>query len=297
MNPTPIEPVGMAGLFKPTYQPSSTRTITVNNSKYKPLLDLCQSLFTLSGDKLWDELLRSIPSIETSLSPLDIQHFLEQTIAFETEQSYCSVVGKIATKLIENSYHDDHDTFRFHLEGFPPLDWFGYGITPIKNKTPPTIIVHGKLGNYAFWSSRCKYFVQESDHSFNPFPSYFDSIGYVEREPLMFSLPSNAGVRSSVSLYTITTVQEKLYTCYRYYQMHSPDVGRFILLNEYEYKNSSIKYGNDFTLTDQPVLAASLKGVISQDVQEFQPTEFEQHWQPAVQAFETLERVLRGGNP
>ncbi len=91
-----------------------------------------------------------------------IQTYLHSTTEFENQPSYRSMVGLIASKLIQKSHDQGTDYFNLDVRGIKTLQWFGNHLSQRVGHTLD-IVIRGKLGMGLFGGATGKFCVEEKD--------------------------------------------------------------------------------------------------------------------------------------
>ena len=94
-----------------------------------------------------------------ALTSHQLELFLAASKAYEHEPHYTSVIGLVATKLIQTTHNHGVDQFYVDLSGLKPLPYFGCELKPQEGRNLE-VVVKGSLGEDAFCNATGKYYVE-----------------------------------------------------------------------------------------------------------------------------------------
>lgn len=91
-------------------------------------------------------------TITETLTPQEINAFLQATSAYEYLENYSTNTGLFITELIKNSYKQGHDNCYLDTIDLPSLNFIGYSLNPIDFKLNATekklvVTIYGDVGN------------------------------------------------------------------------------------------------------------------------------------------------------
>ena len=152
----------MVDVFSKQYAKSSSILVSQNNATIAKILDQTYHWSRLPDDQYVHlENRHEFENMRDVLSPLEIQQFLSASQAFESEEKYHLVVGRVAGKLINNAHQNGFNSFRFDVTGLKPLHYFGCNVIEQEGQNLE-VVVSGVLGSNAFLSASGTFYIEEA---------------------------------------------------------------------------------------------------------------------------------------
>ncbi len=280
--------------YSRTAQPSIS---TPNNTKLDPLIDLARHLCESTAATTEVNEILTIMSDNDAFTDLDIvlsnheiQQFLRTTTSIENLPNYCTIVGYIATKLIQNTHHDGINEFTFDMHGIKPISQFGESLEKEVRKKLD-LMIYGELGIDAFYRATCNaivesasgIFAQDAFGEFSVWKLY--DPGYTKQSNTPFWTRYISSEYYKVSQYSQHSIAKK----YRYtrqaeynfrtiYDVSIPSAGTAI---NYYSTRSAIKFFESLGITQDPMI-------------ELTRSDFKDKWKPAVKPFATMKKLYGG---
>src|SRR3989338_1270351 len=154
--------IKMADLFSKQYAKSSSLPVSQNNAAIAKILDQTYHWSRLPYVQYCHlDSQHDFKNMRDVLSPLEIQQFLSASQAFESEEKYHLVVGRVAGKLINNAHQNGFNSFRFDVTGLKPLHYFGCNVIEQEGQNLE-VVVSGVLGSNAFLSASGTFYIEEA---------------------------------------------------------------------------------------------------------------------------------------
>ena len=177
-----------------------------------------------------------IKSLDTILTPTQIQHCLTASQQYENIKEYETITGILITKLIQNSHDDGNTTFQLDVRGLKPIHRLGANL--MKTKHTLTISCLGTVGyDSANESNDVTFYFQKAGSRCG---AYCSSTVYVENPENNCGLNSNGRfyIRQGKSIghigkhgakFWIQTMGTKsaTYSTNNTYTFHAADLHRF----------------------------------------------------------------------
>ena len=270
--------VQMNGIFGKNYRPAAKPVVlTRTTSKYDSLLRVCEELAALDKIvvKSSSRVNRHYPPLKRvsdRLKPSEIQEFIQLTQSFESMPSYCSAVGLIASKLIQNASKQGHRQFDFDLENVKPLHYFGLNI----REPDLQMLIRGKLGENCLQNAQGDFYLEKSPLGMMYYNKITYAIQQTETHPSLIA----AGLPPTHSFYLQNNPDPSKYSGYVLF--HGSDLRYIYGFEESEHVRCTSSEGLRYHFP--PML------VISEE-------KFATKWAPAAAAFDKLERLLAEGFP
>ena len=134
-------------------KPEEVKEVEVAEGRFQMLLEKYRSILDVECDPLEALFWTELNKITDTLTPTDINKFLQTTIQHEQHKEYHWRTGRLILRLIQNSYNAGHNDFAFDTTALEEIGDFGSYLEGTEER-PMEIAIKGNIGDWCGWKAR-----------------------------------------------------------------------------------------------------------------------------------------------